>query len=196
MGIGPRCRSACSPAPSVWPSLRWCSCRFREIFYGPFQGLISVIYLGTPAAILGAIAVRRGGRREWLLVVVAALALLLGAYGGQVSMAMERLHLVLFSWRYAVKFIYPAAFVVALLAARGAEEISQDEPGRRTIPTLLIVGAVLLLGAMIGLHRLGNSVLASARCGSPSPTTAPSARASSRRRNPGSARAASTPCRE
>jgi hypothetical protein len=131
---------------------------FREIFYGPFQGLISVIYLGTPAAILGAIAVRRGGRREWLLVVVAALALLLGAYGGQVSMAMERLHLVLFSWRYAVKFIYPAAFVVALLAARGAEEISQDEPGRRTIPTLLIVGAVLLLGAMIGLHRLGNSV--------------------------------------
>ena len=131
---------------------------FEEIFYGPFQGLISVVYLGTPAVLLGLVAVRRGAKTEWLLVTLAVLALLLGAYGGQASLALERLHLALISWRYPVKFIFPLVFVVPLLAARGAEEIANDEPGRRTVPALVIVGAALLFGAVAGLHRLGSPV--------------------------------------
>ncbi len=128
---------------------------FDEIFYGPFQGLISVVYLGAPAVLLGVVAIRRGGGRERLLVGVAVLALLLSAYGGQLSLALERLHLALISWRYPVKFIFPLAFVVPLLAARGAEELSSDEPRGRILPAVLIVGATLLVGAMVGLQRLG-----------------------------------------
>jgi hypothetical protein len=131
---------------------------FHEIFYGAFQGDLTVLYLGTPAVVLAWVALRRGDRRERLMLGVAVLALLLGAYGGQLSLVLERLHLGLISWRYPVKFIYPAAFVTALLAAKGAEEVSGDAPGGRTLPTLLIAGAALLLAAMLGLHRLGNPV--------------------------------------
>ena len=131
---------------------------FQEIFYGPFQGDLSVVYVGTPAVLLGAVAVRRGGRLERLLVGIAALALLLGAYGGQVTLLLERLHLGVIGWRYPVKFIYPAAFVVALLAARGAEEISSDQPRSRTFAVLLASGAALLVGAMIGFHWLGSAL--------------------------------------
>jgi hypothetical protein len=129
---------------------------FQEIFYGPFQGDLSVVYIGTPAVLLGAVAVRRGGRRELWLVGVAVLALLLGAYGGYLSLALE--HLGVIGWRYPVKFIYPAAFVVALLAARGAEAIATKERNGRMIGGLLIAGAALLLGAMLGFHRLGSSL--------------------------------------
>ncbi len=129
---------------------------FQEIFYGPFQGDLSVVYLGTPAVFLGAVAVWRGGRRERLLVAVALVALLLGAYGGELSLALERLGLP--GWRYPVKFIYPAAFSAALLAARGAAAISTDGPGGRTLPLLLLAGAALLLGAMLGFRFLGSSL--------------------------------------
>jgi hypothetical protein len=131
---------------------------FEQIFYGPFQGLIAVLYVGAPAALLGAIALWRGGRTERLLIGLAVLALLLSGFGGQVAMALEKLHLALISWRYPIKFIFPVAFVVPLLAARGAEEIANDEPRGRTVPTLAIVAATLLLGAMVGLQRLGNPV--------------------------------------
>jgi hypothetical protein len=129
---------------------------FREIFFGAYQRLFSVLYLGAPAVLLCAVALRRGRRREWLLFSVAVLALLVGAYGGQISVALERLHLGLISWRYPVKLIYPAAFVAALLAARGAEEIAEARPKARTLAALFVVGLALSLGAIAGLRRFGN----------------------------------------
>jgi hypothetical protein len=127
---------------------------FEEIFFGRYQGLLAVLYLGAPAALLGAVALRRGGRREWLLLLVAVLALLLSAYGTEINPVMQRFHIAWVSWRYAVKFIYPAAFAAALLAARGAEELADDAPAG--VLALGLLGAALLLGAIIGLQRLGS----------------------------------------
>ncbi len=129
---------------------------FREMFYGAYQRLFSVVYLGTPAVLLGAVALRRGHRREWWLFAVAVLALLLGAYGGQVILALERLHLGLIGGRYPVKVIYPAAFVAALLAARGAEEIAEAGPKARTTAALGVAGIALPLGAIVGQRQFEN----------------------------------------
>jgi hypothetical protein len=129
---------------------------FQEIFYGPFQRLIYVVYLGAPALALAGLAVWRGGRNERLLAVVAALALLLGAFGGEVSLLLEHVGLGSLAWRYSVKLIYPAAFAVALLAPRGAEALANESRGGRIGRVLPVAGGGLVLAAMLALHRWGD----------------------------------------
>ncbi|MHB8420741.1 MAG: YfhO family protein [Myxococcales bacterium] len=132
----------------------------QEIFSGSFQGVLSVVYLGTPAAVLAAVAAIRGRKRErWLLAAIAPL-LLLGAYGGQLSLALEKLHLAALAWRYPVKFIFPLPFVVALLASLGAQRAATAAPGRAPMALSVAGGAAVLTG-LLGLHRLEIGVASS-----------------------------------
>ncbi|HUB06175.1 MAG TPA: hypothetical protein VMB50_04200 [Myxococcales bacterium] len=127
---------------------------FQQVFYGAYQRNLSVVYLGFPATVLAGVAVVRGGRRERALLAVAVAALLLAAWGGQITLLFERLHLGAVGFRYPIKFALPVPLALALLAALGIEWVAAAPRGRLTM-ALTIAGAVLLVLPIVWLPHLG-----------------------------------------
>ncbi|HUB08387.1 MAG TPA: YfhO family protein [Myxococcales bacterium] len=130
---------------------------FDEIFFGPFQGYLSVVYLGAPALVLGGFACRRGGRREWACVAAVLGAVAVASWGGHLSLLLERFHAGFLAWRYSIKFIVPAAFAAALLAALGAEQLARSE-SRRLPLAFAAVGAGGVMAGMLATARLGTGL--------------------------------------
>ncbi len=121
---------------------------FQDFFFGPFQGLVSLVYLGAPAAMLAAAGLRGGGRREAWLVSVVFTSILAAAWGGWLSEGLGLLHLGAFSWRYPIKFLFAAPFALALLAAAGIERIARRDSGGLTT-VFAATGASLIVTAAV-----------------------------------------------
>ncbi len=127
---------------------------FRQVFFGPYQGLLRAVYLGAPAAVFSGAALRSGGPRERKLAAVVVAAIVLAAWGGYASRGLERIHLAPLAFRYPVKFLYPVLFAVALLTAKGGEVLSAGRHARLVV-ALTLFGAALLFSAVAGVRGLG-----------------------------------------
>ena len=120
---------------------------FPEYFGGGEDAAFSTsIYLGAPALLLAAFALRRGRRGP--LALLGALFFLLAAGGDELGLSTLLFRVPGFSlFRYTEKMIAPFSMLVALAAALGAEEAVSSPRRRGQLCALSALLCALLLGA-------------------------------------------------
>ncbi len=133
---------------------------FTLDFYGYFgnsksyfseQNWLQTLYIGIPSFLLALYSFRRLRVRSWAIVVIIFISVLLALGKNAFLFPFLRQHLPLFdSFRYPVKFIFPAILAISICAGLGFDQLKNDIQTKslniNQVTKILYLGVCFILG--------------------------------------------------